>query len=239
MTINAPELAPTNRDIAPRDLTVEQLLRKSQQQLADLFTASPPGEIPDGEAEGVAIVWPGTLRARCVAWFARWFLWQGKVVNRAQGCLVNRISVISLKCIKANVYKAPSWIDEKECIVLDYSKTSFVAKKVRDEIRQVGDRVYLGKVFWGKKRTVDFALDFKKSRAARKLLSWPRLFLILFALLAIYGLWRFNRNAPITYRDPEEHFKYGSTRGGNPPPLPFPPLKNPPPPLPPKPPPPN
>ncbi len=216
MTINAPQLDPSNRDIAPPGtpgLTVEQLLRMSQQQLDDLFTASPPGEIPDGEAEGVAIVWPGTLRARCIAWFARWFLWQGKVVNRAEGCLVNRISVISLKCIKANVYKAPSWIDEKECIVLDYSKTSFVAKKVRDEIRQVGDRVYLGKVFWGKKRTVDFALDFKKSRAARKLLNWPRLVLILFALLAIYGLWRFNRNAPVTYRDPEEHFKYGSTGG--------------------------
>jgi mono/diheme cytochrome c family protein len=213
MTINAPALDSTNRDIAPRDFTVEQLLRMSQQQLDDLFTASPPGEIPDGEAEGVAIVWPGTLRARCVAWFARWFLWQGKVVNRAGGCLVNRISVISLKCIKANVYKAPSWMDEKECIVLDYSKTSFVAKKVRDEIRLVGDRVYLGKVFWGKKRTVDFALDFKKSRAARKIVSWPRLFLALFALLAIYGLWRFNRNAPVTYRDPEEHFKYGSTGG--------------------------
>jgi hypothetical protein len=217
-TDSLPQLDPTNRDVAPAtapspDFTVDQLLRMSQQQLDDLFTASQPGDIPDGEAEGVAIVWPGTFRARCVAWFARWFLWQGKVVNRAGGYLVNRISVISLKCIKANVYKDPSWMDGKQCIVLDYSKTSLLAKKVRDEIRQVGDRVYLGKVFWGKKRTVDFALDFKKSRTARKILSWPRLFLVFFLILALYGLWRFNRNAAVTYSSPEDHFKYGSTGG--------------------------
>jgi hypothetical protein len=216
MSIEAPvsPLSPENRDLpVVKDYTTDQLLRLSQLQLDEIFTNSPPGEIPDGEAEGVAIVWPGTFRARCVAWFARWFLWQGKVVDRAAGCLVNRISVLSIKGIKANVYKDKSWMDGKECIVLDYSKTSVVAKRVRDEIRQVGDRVYLGKVFYGKKRTVDFALDFKKSRAARKRLSWPRLVLVLFALLALYGLWRFNRNAPVTYRGDEDHFKYGSTGG--------------------------
>ena len=33
--------------------------------------------------------------------------------------------------------RAPSWLDSKECIVLDYSETSLVAHWIRDEIRQI------------------------------------------------------------------------------------------------------
>jgi hypothetical protein len=45
--------------------------------------------------------------------------------------------------------------------VLDYSKTA-LARKIRDEIRLVDpvNRIYLGIVWWGKKRTIDFALKF-------------------------------------------------------------------------------
>ena len=39
---------------------VKQLLKMSQADLDKLFTESPPGPIPDGEAEGTAIVDPGT-----------------------------------------------------------------------------------------------------------------------------------------------------------------------------------
>ena len=64
--------------------------------------------------------------------------------------------------IVARVYYTPSWIDGKECIVLDYSKTSLFARKIRDEIRLIdsANRLYLGKVWWGKTRLVDFALRF-------------------------------------------------------------------------------
>ncbi len=40
-------------------ITVPDLLKMSQAQLDDLFTKSPPGEIPDGEAKGTAIIAPG------------------------------------------------------------------------------------------------------------------------------------------------------------------------------------
>ena len=70
-----------------------------------------------------------------------------------------------LKAIVARVYKAPSWLDGKECIVLDYSETSLVAEHVRDEIRLVDTGFYLGKVYWDSKRLIDFALDFRKSDA--------------------------------------------------------------------------
>jgi hypothetical protein len=51
-------------------------------------------------------------------------------------------------------------MDNKECIVLDYSETSLLAHWIRDEIREVTPHTYLGKVYLGKKRLIDFALEF-------------------------------------------------------------------------------
>ena len=68
-----------------------------------------------------------------------------------------------MDAIVAQVYKAPSWFDGKECIVLDYSQTSLVASHVRDEIRQVEPGFYLGLVFWEKTKTIHFALQFPAS----------------------------------------------------------------------------
>ena len=73
----------------------------------------------------------------------------------------NEILPFGVKAIVAKVYKDKSWLDGKECIVLDYSETSIVAQWIRDEIRQVGPTLYLGKVYWSKKRLIDFVLDFK------------------------------------------------------------------------------
>jgi hypothetical protein len=71
-----------------------------------------------------------------------------------------RITSFGLNAIIAKVYKGPSWLDSKECIVLDYSETSLVAGWIRDEIRQIGPGLYLGKVYGGRKRLIDFALKF-------------------------------------------------------------------------------
>jgi hypothetical protein len=64
------------------------------------------------------------------------------------------------------VYRAPSWFDGQEAIILDYSKTSFVAQRIRDEIREVAPRLYLGQVYWGRTRICNFALAFA-GRATR------------------------------------------------------------------------
>ena len=63
--------------------------------------------------------------------------------------------------IIARIYKGPSWLDGKECIVLDYSETSLVASHIRDEIRLIEPGFYLGKVYWDKARLIDFCLDFR------------------------------------------------------------------------------
>jgi len=139
---------------------VPQLLKMSQAELDDLFTKSSTGEIPDGEGAGTAIVAPGSSYTPEVASWINHFAWQGKVFDAKNGQLKNRILPFGLNAIIAKVYKAPSWLDGKECIVLDYSETSLVAHWIRDEIRQIGPGLYLGKVYWDRKRLIDFALQF-------------------------------------------------------------------------------
>jgi hypothetical protein len=139
---------------------VPQLLAMSQKELDDLFTASAPGDIPNGEATGTAIIAPGTTYTLELATLINHFAWQGKTFDAAKGTLKNRILPFGLNAILARVYKGPSWLDGKECIVLDYSETSLVAHWIRDEIRQIGPGMYLGKVYWEKDRLIDFVLQF-------------------------------------------------------------------------------
>lgn len=140
--------------------TIPQLLAMSQKELDDLFTNSLPGDIPNGEAQGTAIIAPGTTYSQEIAKVIDHFGWQGKNFDAANASLKNRITAFGFNAIIAKIYKGPSWLDGKECIVLDYSQTSLVASHIRDEIRQIGPGMYLGKVYWDKKRTIDFALQF-------------------------------------------------------------------------------
>jgi hypothetical protein len=132
----------------------------SQAELDELFTNSEPGDIPNGEAKGTAIVAPGTTYTEEIAEFINHFAWQGKTFDAKKGVLRNRILSFGLNAIIAKVYKDPSWLDGKECIVLDYSDTSLLAHWIRDEIREIAPNLYLGKVYWGKKRLIDFAIQF-------------------------------------------------------------------------------
>ena len=147
-------------------LDAKQLLTKSQAELDALFSAHDSGPIPDGEAEGTAIIAPGTPFSEPIAACINVFAWKGKVFDANDGFLRNEIGPLGVKAIVARVYKAPSWLDNKECIVLDYSQTSLVASHIRDEIRLVDDGFYLGKVYWDNKRLIDFSLDFRKTGAS-------------------------------------------------------------------------
>jgi hypothetical protein len=139
---------------------VPQLLNMPQVQLDELFTDSPAGDIPNGEAKGTAIIAPGTTYSADIAELINHFNWQGKVFNAKSGTLKNRILTFGLEAIIARVYKGTSWMDGKECIVLDYSETSLVAHRIRDEIRLIAPQRYLGVVYWDKKRLINFALQF-------------------------------------------------------------------------------
>lgn len=140
--------------------TAAQLLSMSSQQLDQLFGSSPSGDIPNGEAEGTAIIASGTPFSKEIAEVISLFGWKGKTFDAAHGTLRNRILAFGVNAIVAEVYKGQSLFDGNECIVLDYSKTSLVAEHIRDEIRQIGPGMYLGLVYWDKAKTIHFALQF-------------------------------------------------------------------------------
>ncbi|MCW8108936.1 hypothetical protein OPS25_10570 [Alteromonas ponticola] len=149
--------------------TIEYWLRLNREELDDIYISHSAGSLPHGDTQGTAIV-AGSPRAKTFARFARALAWQGKVFdifppNFERGILINKVLPAGLGMIVAKVYRDKSWMDGKETIVIDYSSTSILAKKVRDEIREIEDGLYLGKVWWGKKRILDFALNSHKARA--------------------------------------------------------------------------
>lgn len=139
---------------------VQQLIKMSQEELDALFTRSPAGPVPSGEATGTAIIAPGTRFSPDIAEFISNFAWQGKVFDDKHNVLRNKILPFGLNAIIAKVYKGESWLDGKKCIVLDYSETSLIARWIRDEIREIEPKLYLGKVYWARQRLIDFALQF-------------------------------------------------------------------------------
>jgi hypothetical protein len=143
--------------------TIRTWLNKNRKELDEIYHNSEAGSIPTGDTHGTAIL-AGSVFAKFVAWFSRVFAWQGKVFDlfcpdHQSGVLLNKISPFSLRFIVAKVYRDKSWLDGQETIVIDYSGTSFLARAIRDEIREVEPGVYLGKVWWGKTRILDFALS--------------------------------------------------------------------------------
>jgi hypothetical protein len=144
---------------------VPQLLKMTSADLDALFGASPAGDIPNGQAKGTAIVASDTVFSPEIAEFTTLFVWQGKTFDGPHGVLRNRILPFGLSAIVAEVYKAPSLLDNKECIVLDYSKTSEVAQWIRDEIRLIGPDFYLGRVYWSNKPLIHFCLQFGAAAA--------------------------------------------------------------------------
>lgn len=142
--------------------TVKNWLGMTREQLDDIYRNAEPGQLPQGDTRGTAIL-AGSLFSKTVAALARLFAWQGKIFDifspdAEAGVLVNKILPLGLTFIVAKVYRGDSWLDGKPTIIIDYSKTSFFAKVIRDEIREVEPGVYLGKVWWGKTRILDFAL---------------------------------------------------------------------------------
>ena len=134
-------------------------IRMSQQQLDDVFKQAPAGPIPQSIVQGTAILLPGTAVAPFIRWLVHSFIWKGKAFEQSGTELRNRLTPFGIKAIRAKVSYDASWLDGQKAILIDYSKTSFVAQKIRDEIREVAPGVYLGKVWWGKTRVCDFALE--------------------------------------------------------------------------------
>jgi hypothetical protein len=128
-------------------VTELDLLSKSTRQLDELFRSASARPIPDGDGRGTVLAFPGTPVSRLIATISYPLLWQGKVVDRARGELLNKLTPFRIRAVRGLVSVAPSWLDGNDCVAIDYSRTSLVARLVRDEIRLVSPGVYLG-VVW-------------------------------------------------------------------------------------------
>ena len=145
---------------APRSVLVTY--RRSE--LGRLFRAGSAQTVPDRHGRGTALLGTGGALARLAATVVSAAVWKGKVVDARGMRLRNLISPLGIPAISAEIYRAPSWYDGGPCIVLDYSKTSWVARIIRDEIREIEPGVFVGPIYWGRRHIFDFTLTFNQER---------------------------------------------------------------------------
>lgn len=136
------------------------LLGMDPGQLQDLYRRGVAGPVPVGVARGTVLVggpssWRGT-----VASLTYLLAWQGKTFASSGSRLTNRVTPLRISAIAADVYVGKSRFDGKDCIVIDYSKTSTLARWIRDEIRSVSPSLYLGFAYWEERRLIAFSLYF-------------------------------------------------------------------------------
>jgi hypothetical protein len=141
-------------------LTRSDLMRMSQRELdARYREVGTPGSVPKGETAGTVMILPGSPLGAPLRTLARLLLWQGKVFVPSQHDLKNRISPLRRLGIRAQVYQGTSWLDGGPSTIIDYSQTSLVARWIRDEIREVGPNLWMGKVFVRRWHAIDFVLE--------------------------------------------------------------------------------
>ena len=145
----------------PGARTALDLLALSGADLDDLYGNHTTEAIPRGVGTGTAIFVPGRKIGQALAKITTLVAWQGKVIDDDGSQLVNLVSPLRRRAVRANLYPSDSWYDGERCIAIDYSKTSFCARWVRDEIREVAPGLFLGLVYLRKRRLpVRFVLDF-------------------------------------------------------------------------------
>ncbi len=156
-----PALAP--QTVTATRETVRHWLSLSRDELDSIYQKARPGQVPQGDTRGTVIL-AGAPLPGLFALLARRLAWQGKVFDMfgasyENGVVVNKVSPLGLSLIVAKVYEGQSWMDGRKTTVIDYSTTSLLARQIRDEIREVEPGLYLGKVWFGKQRVLDFALE--------------------------------------------------------------------------------
>lgn len=146
------------------DVSVTELRDMSQTQLNAQYLGRHAGPMPDGDSHGTAVFFPGSIINMPTQMIAA-MVWQGKVFDTSDGVLVNK--VFGFDAIKAQVFYGPSLFDGEQSVIIDYHDTSILFGRVRDEIRQVGPNLYLGRAYirgiFMDFMAVNFILDFNNN----------------------------------------------------------------------------
>jgi hypothetical protein len=124
--------------------TLDDLAGMSPAQLDQVYRSSVAAAIPAGKVRGRALVRPGSALAVPRSKASR-LLWQGKIFHPDDSTAINRF--FGMRIIRGRLYYAPSWMDGRTSLILDYQGTSLVYGAYRDEIRQVAPGLFLGLMY--------------------------------------------------------------------------------------------
>jgi hypothetical protein len=125
-------------------ITLAHLQQMSPAEIEAVYRQGRATAIPAGPIRGTALLSPGTRRARLMSRGAR-LIWQGKVFEPGETTAVNRF--FGMRIVRAQVFQGPSWLDGQPSLVLDYSQTSRIYAKNRDEIREIATGLFLGLMY--------------------------------------------------------------------------------------------
>lgn len=146
---------------AASSITLDDLVHMNQSELDILYANADAGPIPDGASEGRAMFFPGSILAVPSTMLAS-FIWQGKVFNRDDGVLMNR--VFGFEAISAEIYYGASNFDGRRSVIVDYHNSLLLVRPIRDEVRLIAPNLYLGRAYAntlvGPVLFVNFALEF-------------------------------------------------------------------------------
>jgi hypothetical protein len=139
-------------------LDERSLRRLDNRELDLLFRSSPAGDLPRGRLPGTGLLFPGTPACGSLARLVHLVVWQGKETEPSGRSLRNLVGPLRMRSIRALLSHDRSWVDGAECVLIDYSRTSTVARMVRDEVRLVAPGLYLGVVWLWRRRAGWFTL---------------------------------------------------------------------------------
>ncbi|MFD1210954.1 hypothetical protein ACFQ36_02720 [Arthrobacter sp. GCM10027362] len=151
------------KETAP-STAVDRLLHTPGPELDALFRRSPSGRIPVGDGAGTVIFAPNSPVATTAARLVRLLAWQGKVFGPGTGSLRNKMGPLGTEAVPARVYYGTSRLDAGPAIILDYSRSALVARRIRDEIREVAPGVFLGIAYWNRHKVLRFVLEFARAK---------------------------------------------------------------------------
>jgi len=123
---------------------IDELLAMNCAELEAVYRQGTVCGIPPGRVRGTVFLDPGRRRNARLARATR-VVWQGKVIHATGTAAVNRF--FGLPLVRAQVCEGASWLDGAPALILDYSRSSIIYANYRDEIRQVGPKVYLGLMY--------------------------------------------------------------------------------------------
>jgi hypothetical protein len=147
--------------------SLDQLTRMDRCQLDAIFARGQVGSIPCGAGKGKVLLVVEAHRPRLRARL-QGTVWKGKYFYPG-GCTFTN-QWLGFKAVEAPVAVGPSWADGAPCIVLDYPTTAKVFGNTRDELREIGEGVFLGR-FYDRcpcpKLRGYFVLDFRQKCGCR------------------------------------------------------------------------